>query len=83
VHERIALARYFDRTSRRSSMPTATDRPIYRSRWWIPSVSLVIGLVSLAIMAGVGALFLLGTRSETLQGIGGPARNERWAGRRT
>ena len=76
-------------------MTTATDRPIYRSRWWMPSVCLVIGLlmlgafaiggdvegglISFAIMAGLGALFLLGTRSETLQGIGGPARDARWA----
>lgn len=33
-------------------MTAATDRPIYYSRWWMPSA---------------------------LQGIGGPARDERWA----
>jgi len=72
-----------------------TDRPIYRSRWWMPSLCLLIGLVMLgafviggdagqglaafAVMAALGAVFLLGTRSETLQGIGGPGRDERWA----
>lgn len=37
------------------------------------------GLVALGIMAAVGALFLFGRRSETLQGLGGPGRDERWA----
>ena len=30
-------------------------------------------------MAALGALFLFGRRSETLQGLGGPGRDERWA----
>ena len=30
-------------------------------------------------MAGLAALFLFGSRSETLQGLGGPGRDERWA----
>ena len=76
-------------------MRTATNRPIYRSRWWIPAFSFSIGLVMLAafwiggslgdgfaalgVMTAVAALFLFGGRSETLQGIGGPARDERWA----
>ena len=66
--------------------PTA-DSPIYRSRWWLPGFSLSLGLVMLAafwigdkpgdglmalgVMAAVGALFLFGRRSETLQGLGG------------
>jgi hypothetical protein len=76
-------------------MRTTASRPIYRSRWWLPSFSLSLGLimlvafwigdkpgdglVALGIMAAVGALFLFGRRSETLQGLGGPGRDERWA----
>jgi hypothetical protein len=37
------------------------------------------GLVALGIMTAVAALFLFGGRSETLQGLGGPGRDERWA----
>ena len=67
----------------------------WRSRWWMPSFSLALGgailaaqwiggdlragLVSFAVLAGVAALFLFGSRSETLQGLGGPGRDERWA----
>ena len=29
-------------------------------------------------MAGLALLFLLGNRSETLRGLGGPGRDERW-----
>ena len=29
-------------------------------------------------MAALGALFLFGNRSETLRGLGGPGRDERW-----
>jgi hypothetical protein len=36
------------------------------------------GVFGLALMAAVGALFLLGGRSETLSGLGGPGRDERW-----
>ena len=76
-------------------MRTTADRPIYRSRWWLPGFSLSIGLImlaafwigdnpgdgliSLGIMTALGALFLFGRRSETLQGLGGPGRDERWA----
>jgi hypothetical protein len=77
-------------------MPTATSKPFYRSRWWMPLFSVFLGLVilaafaiggdvagglwSLAVMTAVGALFLLGgRRSETLRGLGGPGRDERWA----
>ena len=68
---------------------------LYRTRWFMPSFALFIGLVmlgafwigdnlgqglvSLGIMAFVAALFYFGgRRSETLAGIGGPARDERW-----
>jgi hypothetical protein len=30
-------------------------------------------------MAALGAVFAFGRRSETLQGLGGPGRDERWA----
>jgi hypothetical protein len=67
----------------------------WSSRWSMPSVCLVLGalmfgafaigdevnrgLESFAIMAALGAVFLLARRSETIQGIGGPGRDERWA----
>lgn len=70
-------------------------REWWRSRWWLPSLSLFLGglvlaafwiggsladgLKGLAVMAAVGLLFLLGSRSETLRGLGGPGRDERWA----
>jgi hypothetical protein len=37
------------------------------------------GAFSFGVMAVVAALFLFGSRSETLQGLGGPGRDERWA----
>ena len=67
----------------------------WRSRWWMPGFSLFLGaimlvaftigdnvgqgLISLGIMAVLAAIFAFGRRSETLQGIGGPGRDERWA----
>jgi hypothetical protein len=76
-------------------MRTTADRPIYRSRWWMPGFSLALGLImlvafaiggnvgdgliALGIMSVVGTVFLFGSRSETLQGLGGPGRDERWA----
>jgi len=73
-------------------MPT---RDLTRSRWWMPGFSLFLGaimlvaftigdnvgqgLISLGIMAVLAAIFAFGRRSETLQGIGGPGRDERWA----
>jgi hypothetical protein len=75
-------------------MPTAR-REFWRSRWWMPGFSVFLGLVMLAafwigghpgdglgalgVMAAVGALFAFGGRSETLRGLGGPGRDERWA----
>ena len=66
-----------------------------RSRWWMPSFSIFLGLLILAafwiggnaaggfwglgVMGLVAGLFLLGGRSETLRGLGGPGRDERWA----
>jgi hypothetical protein len=76
-------------------MRTTADRPIYRSRWWMPGFSLALGLImlvafaiggnvgdgliALGIMSVVGTVFLFGSSSETLQGLGGPGRDERWA----
>jgi hypothetical protein len=37
------------------------------------------GVAALGVMVVVGALFLFARRSETLQGLGGPGRDERWA----
>jgi hypothetical protein len=75
-------------------MPTAR-REFWRSRWWMPGFSLFLGLVmltafwiggkpgdgfaALGVMAALGALFAFGGRSETLRGLGGPGRDERWA----
>lgn len=75
--------------------PNSDRRPIWRSRAWMPGFSLALGALIFAafavggdvaggaicfgIMALVAAAFLLGRRSETLQGLGGPGRDERWA----
>jgi hypothetical protein len=82
-------------------MSTATPprgdamRRLYKTRWFMPSFSLFLGLVmlgafwigdnlgqglfSLGVMAFLAALFFFGARrSETLAGLGGPARDERW-----
>jgi hypothetical protein len=37
------------------------------------------GLKSFAIFVVLAALFALGGRSDTLRGLGGPGRDERWA----
>jgi hypothetical protein len=66
----------------------------YRSRWFMPAFSVSLGLLmggallagdnagaiwSVLLMTGVGALFFFGSRrSETLAGLGGPGRDERW-----
>jgi len=72
-------------------MPT---REPMRSRWFMPLFSLFLGglmfaafaiggdtaggAISFAIMAVLAAVFAFARRSETIQGIGGPARDERW-----
>jgi hypothetical protein len=76
-------------------MPTATSKPFYRTRWWMPAFSLFLGLlmlgafwigdepgqgvISLGIMTALAALFFFGHRSETVRALGGPGRDERWA----
>ena len=70
-------------------------REWWRSRWWMPAFSLFLGalvlaamwiggardgaLKSFAIFVVLAALFALGGRSDTLRGLGGPGRDERWA----
>src|SRR6516164_2163775 len=65
-----------------------------KSKWFVPLLSVALGLVvfaaqwiggdpgsglvSLAIMAGFGALILLGGRSETIRGLRGDGRDERF-----
>jgi hypothetical protein len=67
---------------------------ITRSKWFVPAFSVALGLVvfaaqwiggapgsglvSLAIMAVFGALVLLGGRSETIRGLRGDGRDERF-----
>jgi hypothetical protein len=67
---------------------------VTKSRWFVPLFALALGLVvfaaqwiggdlgsgleSLAIMAGFGALILLGGRSETIRGLRGDGRDERF-----
>ena len=74
----------------------STSDRIFRSRWWLPAVSLALGAImfaafaiggntgdglqAFAVMAAIAALFAFGaSRSETLGGLGGPGRDERWA----
>jgi len=65
-----------------------------RSRWFMPVFCLFLGAVmfgafaigddvgqgaiSFGIMAALAAVFAFGGRSETISGIGGPGRDERW-----
>jgi hypothetical protein len=68
---------------------------IMRSKWFLPLFSLGLGvvvlaasraggslgsgLVSLAVMAGFGLFILLAGRSETIRGLRGDGRDERFA----
>jgi hypothetical protein len=65
-----------------------------RSKWFLPLLSVSLGFVylgamwiggdlsggvySLALMSGFGALILLGGRSETIKGLRGDGRDERF-----
>ena len=67
---------------------------VTRSKWFVPLLSGALGIVvfaaqwiggdpgsgleSLGIMAGFGALILLGGRSETIRGLRGDGRDERF-----
>ncbi len=70
-------------------------RPWWRSRWSMPLFLLALGGVifaamaiggnpdegamSFVVMAVAAAVFWFGGRSETLRGLGGPGRDERWS----
>ena len=72
-------------------MTRATGRQWWRSKWWMPAFSLFLGTLMLiafwiggdpwtglggfVLMAAFGAVFLFGSRSETLRGLGGPGRD--------
>ncbi len=76
-------------------MQTSRRRPWWRSRWWMPLFSLALGatvfaalavggapddgLKSFAVFVVVAAVFWFGGRSDTLRGLGGPGRDERWS----
>jgi hypothetical protein len=67
---------------------------VTRSKWFVPLLSVALGIVvfaaqwiggdpgsgleSLGIMTGFGALILLGGRSETIRGLRGDGRDERF-----
>ena len=71
------------------------SRGITRSKWFLPAFSLVLGLVmlavswlggslgqgliSLAVLAALGLIILLAGRSETVRGLRGDGRDERFA----
>jgi hypothetical protein len=71
------------------------SRGITRSKWFLPSFSLALGLVmlavswlggspgqcviSLAVLAAFGLIILLAGRSETVRGLRGDGRDERFA----
>ena len=68
---------------------------VHRTRWFLPAFSVLLGLVflvalwaggnprdglfSLGVMAVFGLLILLGGRSETIRGLRGDGRDERFA----
>ena len=71
------------------------SRGITRSKWFLPAFSLVLGLVmlavswlggslgqgviSLAVLAAFGLIILLAGRSESVRGLRGDGRDERFA----
>ncbi|HEY7002781.1 MAG TPA: hypothetical protein VH281_00750 [Gaiellaceae bacterium] len=72
----------------------SSSRPWWRSRWWIPAFSLFLGacilvafwvggdlregVIGFGVLAGIGLVSLLGSKSETISGLSGPGRDERW-----
>jgi hypothetical protein len=76
-------------------MIAADRRPWWRSRWWMPGFSLFLGVLvagamwiggnegdavfSFLLFVALAALFAFGGRSDTISGLGGPGRDERWA----
>ena len=76
-------------------MIKSSSRGVTRSKWFLPAFSLVLGLVmlavswlggspgqgviSLAVLAAFGLIILLAGRSETVRGLRGDGRDERFA----
>ena len=76
-------------------MTKGCSRGITRSKWFLPAFSLALGLVmlavswlggspgqgviSLAVLAAFGLIILLAGRSETVRGLRGDGRDERFA----
>jgi hypothetical protein len=74
-------------------MPTTPN--YMRSRYFMPLFSLFLGalvlgafaiggdvtngLFAIPLFVGIAAVFFFARRSETIQGLGGPGRDERWA----
>ena len=72
----------------------ATCMGVAKSKWFVPLFAVALGLIvfvaqwiggdpgsgliSFAILAGFGALFLLGGRSETIRGLRGDGSDERF-----
>src|SRR5215475_14520398 len=81
--------------SRRCSMTKQRSAPVTASKWFMPVFSLGLGIAillaswigghpglgvyGLAVMAGCGLLLLVGGRSETIRGLRGDGRDERFA----
>ena len=73
----------------------AGRRRWWANRWFLPGFAVALGLglwgalwtgghpgegaVSLAVMTAFAAVFVLGGRSETIRGMRGDGRDERWA----
>jgi hypothetical protein len=78
-----------------STAPVSRTRSCTRTRWFLPAFSVALGIVilaaqwigghpgsglgSLGIMTAFGALILFGGRSETIRGLRGDGRDERFA----
>ena len=76
-------------------MQMAANKPVYRRRWWMPVFSLFLGivmfvafwigdditdgLISFGIMAALAVGIVVFGRNETVRGLSGPGRDERWA----
>jgi hypothetical protein len=76
-------------------MTSDRNRAMTRSRWFLPSFSLLLGLVmlaaswlggqpvtgviSVAVLAAFGLVVLVAGRSETVRGLRGDGRDERFA----
>jgi hypothetical protein len=76
-------------------MQMAARKPLHRSRWYMPAFSVFLGLLmlgafalggdvggglaALGVMVALAAGILVFGRSETVRGLSGPGRDERWA----